>query len=403
VTVDEVGAASGAAAAFVRLRDGHAGRADPRGRAVHHPDGDEDPGASAVQQALGAGGVRLAALQADITGDNAGNGLSDPDPDDGGWDFTIPANAKAHTAAASPTNLFGAIGLGAWAAVDSGSARSPRVFVAALDAETGIQRSADADSAPDFVFGVLLAALADNPAFAQVARKRYDAKLAAFGGAVGLGTAIRDARHAGHEDGLIAYDLGWLTLGAAALDSAFPHAGYDADSGTYAGIVVDDLTSATPRFDFHDPTEGFYVTGLAWSQVASDWQGASALFDQLRTQLLDQQHADGTWGTNAAEPDDDLQATAHALQTMALTDHATPRSQQAASRAASLLLRAQAASGGWPVAANLELPLIDADIMLGLLLTQPDAITEAGLVPGTPLAGRALATGAHAVPAAPLP
>src|ERR1700759_1437564 len=53
-------------------------------------------------------GLRLVDLQADQLGDNAGNGLLDPDPDDGGWDWTLPSDASAHTSAASPENLYGA-------------------------------------------------------------------------------------------------------------------------------------------------------------------------------------------------------------------------------------------------------------------------------------------------------
>src|SRR5438093_180139 len=85
------------------------------------------------------------------------------------------------------------------------------------------------DASPrDFAFGVLLADLADNPGFAEIARQHYDARRATFGGATGFGTAIRDGRHARHEDGLIAYDVGWLSISAAALDAAFPGAGYGA-------------------------------------------------------------------------------------------------------------------------------------------------------------------------------
>jgi hypothetical protein len=364
----------------------------------HHRD--HGSGSPAVRRAIGAAAARLAALQADTTGDNARNGLNDTDPDDGGWDFIVPASATQHTATASPTNLFGAIGLAAWAAVDTGNAGN-RALVVALDAGTGMQRNPDIDSAPDFVFAVLLAELADNAGFADVARQHYDAKRAAAGGAAGLGTLIRDSRHAAHEDGLIPYDLGWFILGAAALDSAFPNAGYDHDADTYAGIVVGDLTAATPRFDFRDPTEGFYVTGLAWSQVASAWLHQRALFRQVRAQLLGQQHADGAWGTNAAEPADDLQSTAHALQTLALTGQSTEQTRRAERRAARWLLHGQAASGGWPDASNIELPLVDADIVLGLMLSRTEA-GEDGLIPGSPFAATALAPTSSPSRAAPL-
>jgi len=333
--------------------------------------GDPARGAASLRRSVGRGASRIADLQADAIGDNAHNGLSDPDPDDGGWDFTLPATATAHSANPSPPNLFGATGLGVWVAIDLGAART-RALVTTLDTGLGIQRNAQIDSAPDFVFGVLLAELADNAGFADLARQRYDAKRAASGGAAGLGARIRDARHRGGDDGLIAYDLGWLTLGAAALDAAFPGAGYRADADTYAQLVLDDLHAATPRFDPENGHEGFYITGLAWSLVAASHQGDRDTLRALREILLRNQRGDGAWGTNADQPAPDLQATAHALQTLALTGIGRD-SRQAVRRATRWLLGQQAASGGWPDASHIELPLVDADIVLGLTLSRPHA------------------------------
>lgn len=367
--------------------DDHHGHCDHHG---HHGHGhDHGNGSPAVRGALSRGADRLASLQADTIGDNAHNGLNDNDPDDGGWDFTISASATSHTTSKSPTNLFGEIGMGEWAALDSGNAGN-RALTTMLDAGTAMQHDPDIDSPPDFVFGVLLADLANNPGFAQIARQHYDAKLVAFGGAVGLGTAIQHARHAGHEDGVIAYDLGWLILSAAALETAFPNAGYAADADTYAGLVVDDLTAAAPLFNFHDTTEGSYIIGLAWSQIATARLGERALLGDLRTQLLGQQHANGAWSESSALPADDLQSTALALSALALTGRATAASQEAATRTANFLVSKQAASGGWPVSATLELPLVDAEVMLALMLSQTDAGKD-GVVPGagTPLAAAA--------------
>ncbi|TMQ10575.1 MAG: hypothetical protein E6J91_26030 [Deltaproteobacteria bacterium] len=387
--IADVGAVA-AASSFQTLRADHRGDRDD-----HHL-----AGGRAVRRAIGAAAARIAALQADTIGDNARNGLVDADPDDGGWDFIISPSATEHTPVKSPTNLFGAIGLAAWAAVDTGSAGN-RALVSALDAGIAMQRDPDIDSAPDFVFGVLLAELADNPGFAAITRQHYDAKVAAQHGAAGLGTLIRDARHRSREDGLIPYDLGWFVLAAEALDAAFPGAGYDRDADTYAGIVVDDLTSAAPLFNFRDPGEGFYVTGLAWAQVASSHLRADAVFQQVRAQLLATQHADGAWATSAAEPADDLQSTAHALQTIALTDHGSSLSRRAVRRATRWLLGGQAANGGWPDAAHNELPLVDADIALGLFLSHihdPEDV----LVPDAPSAATARSVEHGAASAAPL-
>lgn len=363
-------AARDAASPFAVLRPGHR-------------DHDHGGGPRAVRHALGAAADRLAALQADTIGDSARNGLADADPDDGGWDFIIAPAATEHSAAKSPTNLFGNIGLAGWAAVVTDSAGN-RALVSALDAGVAMQRDSDIDSGPDFVFGVLLGELADNPGFAAIARAHYDAKRAAQGDAAGLGALIRDSRHAVNEDGLIPYDIGWFILGAAALDAAFPGAGYDQDAATYAQIVVDDLTAAAPRFDFRDPGEQFYITGVAWAQVAAAWLGERDLLGQVRAQLLSQQHSDGAWPDSAAAPGDDLQATAHALQTLALTDGRSSSARRAERRASAWLVGNQADSGGWVDAAGNELPLVDADIAIGLMLARTEA-GEDGLVPGTPL------------------
>ena len=368
-----------ATSSFAMLRPGHGGR-------------DHGSGPRAVRRAIGAAADRLAALQADTIGDNAHNGVVDADPDDGGWDFILPPTATEHTAAKSPTNLFGNIGLVAWAAVDTGSAGN-RALVTALDAGLGMQRDPDIDSAPDFVFGVLLAELADNPGFAEIARQHYDAKRAAFGGATGLGTAIRDGRHARHEDGLIAYDVGWLSISAAALDAAFPGAGYGADAQIYSQIVVDDLTAATPDFDLADPTEDSYVIGLAWSQVAAARVGAVDLFRDVRARLLDQQHDNGAWPTNAMAPGDDIQSTAIAVETIALTDRANRRARQAMRRGVRFLLDGQAANGGWPDAVGNELPLVDGEILLGIMLARTaegrDGLTPAAMARRAPSAASA--------------
>ena len=362
--------------------------------------GDRPSGSPEIRRALAAGAGRLAALQADTIGDNARNGVDDTDPDDGGWDFIFPATTTSHTATVSFPNLYGETALGAWAAVAGGNAGN-RALQVALDAGLGMQRNPDVDSPPDFAFGVLLADLADNPGFAEIARAHYDARRAAFGGATGLGTAIRDGRHARHEDGLIAYDVGWLSISAAALDAAFPGAGYGADAQTYSQIVVDDLTAATPDFDLADPTEDSYVIGLAWSQVAAARVGAGDLFRDVRARLLDQQHDNGAWPTDAMAPGDDLQSTAIAVETIALTDRANRRARQAMRRGVRFLLDEQAASGGWPDAAGDELPLVDGEILLAVMLART-AEGRDGLTPGA-MARRAPSAAGSAPYATPLP
>ena len=157
----------------------------------------------------------------------------------------------------------------------------------------------------------------------------------------------------------------------------------------------------TPRFDLADPREEFYVTGLAWAQVAAAWVHAQGLLVQARAHLLAEQHADGAWATSANQPADDLQSTAHALQTLALTDREARGARAAERRAARWLLNGQAASGGWSDASGVELPLVDADIALGLMLAETEAGEDA--LPGAPFAAHQPASGRPAVRAAPQP
>jgi hypothetical protein len=126
---DQAVGSADATSAFDMLRGGHRDRDDrgDRDDRDDHCDRDDhrdhrDHGSRAIRAALRRGADRLAALQADTIGDNAGNGVTDTDPDDGGWDFIIAPSATSHTPSASPTNLYGETALGAWAAVDSGSA-----------------------------------------------------------------------------------------------------------------------------------------------------------------------------------------------------------------------------------------------------------------------------------------
>jgi hypothetical protein len=314
--------------------------------------------------------LRLADLQADSVEDNAHNGASDLDPDDGGWDFDVEINQTSHLATASPENTYGATGLGIWAAVRAGAER-PRLLTSLLDAALGIGRNPSVDSPPDFVYLVLLAELFENPELSALARRHYDARLAVEGGAEALATRVREARHAAGYDGLIAYDISWLMLGAAALESAFPGAGYSADADTYARVVSSDVTASAPYFDVRDARENFYVHGLSWTLVALSHLGsAPSAFQQVRSRLLAQQVASGGFRFNADFPDANLQATAHAVQALALSGRGRASSFAAIRRATRWLRSAQQRGGGWLSAATAENTLLDAEIALALFLSQ---------------------------------
>jgi hypothetical protein len=333
-----------------------------------------------VRQALASAAGRLSDLQADAIGDNAQNGLDDDDPDDGGWDFSFASSVTQHGATASPENTYGATALGVWAAVQGG-ADTQRYRTTLLGAGFGSQQRPEVDSSTDFVFLPLLAELAEDAGFSELARNRYDAKIAAASGAQALAEHARDIRHASHLDGLILYDLSWFMLGAEALDAAFPGSGYGADADTFADVAAGAVTSSPPLFDIDDANQQNYVQGLAWSLVILAHTGGPAdLVARVRSNLDGFQGSDGAWGYNAATPADDVQSTAHAIEALSLaaTDR---RANRQALRGAQWLLTKQAANGGWEYAPGLESSLVDAEAMLALYLVHLSAPEDA-LTPG---------------------
>ncbi|HVW30282.1 MAG TPA: prenyltransferase/squalene oxidase repeat-containing protein [Polyangiaceae bacterium] len=322
-----------------------------------------------LRRTLSKGAARLSDLQADAIGDNARNGLDDDDPDDGGWDFTFPSSATSHTSTASPENTYGATALGVWAAVRAG-ADAQRYRTTLLGAGLGSQQRPEIDSSTDFVFLPLLGELAEDQGFSELARARYDAKVAAAGGVQALAEQARDVRHSQKLDALVLYDLTWYMLGAESLDAAFPGYGYGKDADTYANVAAGAVTSSPPLFDVDDAGQRNYVQGLAWSLVIFHHAGApAALVTKIRSHLRDFQGADGAWGYNAATPADDLQSTAHAVEALSLTAGRDVQARLEALRGAGWLVRKQAANGGWEYTAGSESSLIDAESMLALYLS----------------------------------
>lgn len=312
--------------------------------------------------------ARISDLQADSFGDHARNGVEDEDPDDGGWDWLVAPSATSHSTSASPDNLFGAVGLAPWA-VARGVRISLRTAATALDTAWGARRNVSIDSPTDIVFLVVLDKLYPGPRWAHLARERYDARVAAAGGALALGEAVRDARHAAGADGLIAYDLGWFALSALALDESFPHSGYDIDFVSYVEVVASDLTSAAPRFDHVDPSEAYYVQGLAWSALVATWdRGTAVLASNLQRHLLALQMDDGSWPYNADYPGPHLQSTAHVLMTLGLTHRGHALYGRGMHDASTWLQSKQAENGGWPYTSEQEYPLLDAEIALAIYL-----------------------------------
>ncbi len=328
------------------------------------------PGAATeARGAIGKAAARLCDLAADRLGDPARNGVTDDDPDDGAWDWVLSPDAASHSTTASPENLYGSVALAPWAALRLGESplRNRQTLYNVL---AGARANANVDSPPDFVFLSLLGDVLFG-AGPKLARERYDAKVAAAGGAAALAASLRGAHLAAATDGLFAYDVAWLALGAAALDAEFPRAGYGADFRDYVSAVVDDVDATTPVFDVTDSAEPFYTQGLAWSLLVLSWSpGSQPRFADVRTRLLSEQLASGAFPYNAAYTDGHLQSTAHALMALALTRHGRSVSRDVTSQAASWLSSKQADNGGFPYTVAEEYPLLDAEIALALYLSE---------------------------------
>lgn len=345
--------------------------------AFTHMFGPVSRGSSVLDAELTKGQDRLCQLQADIIGDGAGNGLDDTDPDDAGWDFTLDTSATEHSASASPQNTYGSTAL---ALVVRGT-RNQRALGCALDAALGMQARPEVDSPPDFVFWVVLGELFENPGFAELAAARYDAKVAAAGGVQALGESIQELRHDAGDDGLIPYDLAWLTFAALGLDMALPTAGYAADADVYAGLIVSDLDSDTPLFDRNDGSEAFYTDGLSWSLLALHaTDRRPGLQRTLKNLLVSIQLPNGAFSYNQDFPEPDLQSTAGAVLAFKLTGTARRERRTAIG----YLVDQQTEDGGWDYAPGFEGTQANADVLFALgraretpLEAEPDAAISA--------------------------
>jgi hypothetical protein len=321
--------------------------------------------APAVRASIIGAASRLCDLQADVHGDNSRNGFVDDDPDDGGWDWQMASSATSHSSSPSPTNLYGATGLGLWTALQFGSRL--RVRTALMETYWGIEQNPEIASAPDVVLLTLMSGRHSDGRYADLARERYDKRIEAAGDASLLAAKIRDDRHAAGADGLIAYDLAWFALAARELGQRFPGSGYHADFTRFVATVLDDLNSSAPDFDYRDAHEGYYVTGLAWSMLVCSWSPRSrASFDDLRSRLLNQQLSSGAWPHNADYLQANLQATAHALIAFGLTGPREPA--QVVNSAVSWIASQQNDNRGWSYGPEQEYPLLDAEAALGMYL-----------------------------------
>jgi len=315
-----------------------------------------------------AGADYIRYMQADITEDNASNGFTDPDPQDGGWDWSL--TAFEHSASASPPNLYGVCANAAYQAylIDP----LPALFTTMKDAADYIVTAGPSAirSAADMVFLLDFATLpaVTNPlTYQNGAEAIWAYRLANQGPtATNFAQGLRDYRGlGGWPNGIIPWDLAPYVTSLMRLETLFPGNNYASDAAEIVEVLYQDSYNANPGF--FEPhvatTKGwdsgwannkfwFYpggVTGLINSFQATGMY--TGLIPALETVLLECQYADGAfsyqYGAETSFDDRDWQTTAYAILT--LWDHLahTPTNLTSIYGAASWLAATQDASGGW--------------------------------------------------------
>ncbi|MGD9547224.1 MAG: FlgD immunoglobulin-like domain containing protein [Candidatus Krumholzibacteriia bacterium] len=336
-----------------------------------------------------AGSDYLVMMQADVseTIDNAGNGLIDTDPDDGGWDWRT--TAFSHSTSASPTNLYGVTALGLFETylLDP----QPSHLIAMQDAaDKMVAIGPDPGgirSASDVIFLLKFATLPEctNPSFYQGgAQAIWNRHLTVYGSMAGLAAYIRDARAGqGYPNGIIAWDIGAWAEAAMLMHAAFPAGGHDLEGAAIAEVLYQDSYMANPGYfepfghsQGYDPawsTPDYYwysigITGLI--QAFATTGTHTAELPALQTVLLACQYPDGSISDQygAQGGDADWQATAYAVMGMVHHLGATPALAGPISSAASWLAATQDASGGWVYDSGNHYPEIGGECTTALAL-----------------------------------
>lgn len=306
--------------------------------------------------ALAKGSNHLIGLQSDITEDNAGNGSPDIDLEDGGWDWQIDSTINAHSGSSSPENTYGVTAdgvLGTYLTL-GGKAYPPSLSTRTSieDTYSGMLANLNIDSGGDFPFLVRLSVKTGDNKYANLARARYDAKIAFYGGSKALANAIVTARGV-NGDGIIPWDINQFAVGAAKLNDYFPGQGYDADADTFAQVIYEDMYNNNPGyFDETNKSEWWWTLGIAGALEAFTVSGTHLTQrDQLATTLLSYQNdgiaktPKGAWDWNDDYPGGDYQTTAYAI--MALMAYGGAQAKSACIEGVNWLVGDQRANGGW--------------------------------------------------------
>ncbi|MBZ0269630.1 T9SS type A sorting domain-containing protein [bacterium] len=349
----------------------------PTFRAVATPD--------SLLSALLTGTDYIQAMQADITDDNAGNGVdgageTPDDPDDGGWDWSVasPPDPVSHTTGASPKNLYGVTAQSLYHAYlttgDAGYLTAMTDAANAMIVDPGVRSASDITFLLDF--NALPAV--SGTAYQDSAKAKYDGRIATYTSADSLAKYIRDVRAGqGYENGIIPWDIGAWALAAAKLDERF--GGYASDADDIAEVIWQDTFNASPGyfdlvadsgFDSTYANTDYYwytlgVSGLITGFVASDTHTSE--LPALVTRLTDSQYASGaisgSYGANTG--DEDWQGTAYSAMALALYDHAS-YAAEIGEMGTWIAATQDTLTGGWRYSSNSHYPEIAGENICGL-------------------------------------
>lgn len=326
---------------------------------------------TAAAGALADGGQRLVDLQADITADNAGNGLIDDDPDDGGWDWYNALTDTSHSSSPSPDNIYGPIANGLLEAFKSEG--GIRMAIGLVDTYYGYDANPDIDSGADFGFLVRLSDLTGDLTYATLAKDRWDAKMAFYGGADSLAMGIRDSRHDQNWDALIPWDIGLFIESAMELQRIFPGQGYQSDAIDMADVVYGDITSDSAYFQMDNDSLPAYYLGLEGVLVSFGLTDVytSYAIDAGRT-LISAQLEDGSWPWNIEYPGPDDQTTAYVVMGFGMLDLSYPSVNNAAQAGSDYMASVQQANGGWDEG-GYEYPEVNGECLRAIAYYPPTA------------------------------
>ncbi|PKK85008.1 MAG: hypothetical protein CVT49_00255 [candidate division Zixibacteria bacterium HGW-Zixibacteria-1] len=344
-------------------------------------------------EAIGAGANYLRVMQADITEDNAGNGTdgvdeNPDDPDDGGWDWrlTSPPAPFSHSASSSPTNIYGVSGMGLIRAYQKLGTAETGLYTAITDAADYMAGNPGIRSSGDLIYLLRCDSLIPGMGYADAAKAKFDARIAAYGNAAHLADSIKNIRYSqGYANGIIAWDIGLWVQAAGMLEGMYPDDAYDYGQAAVdmAEVVWQDSFNDNPGyFDVeddkgYDPSRAnvnywWYNIGLFGLITSFQYSGSHVSeIGFLVNRLLESQNRYGFFSYQWGGYDNDAgwQTTAYSVMALALVDQAAYQTE--ISHACYWTAATQDASGGWVYDTDEHLPEIGSENTVALYYAEP--------------------------------